>query len=141
MAALLKRFFPVVHCICPFNKQGAGHALRNAHIAFENFADGIFLIGHALEYQSLCMIYEQVRKRLPDVWIGINFLDIATKRDWPLLIQMLTRRYPDINAIWIDNIPEARLEVDSRIEIFGGVAFKYIDSHLSGERLTEECRR
>lgn len=140
MAALLKRFFPVVHCVCPLEKQGAGHALRNARIAFENFADGVFLIGHSLDYQSLLMIYEHVRKEFPEDWIGINFLDIATRKDWSLLTQ-LTRRYPDLNALWIDNMPNTRLDISARIELFGGVAFKYIDPNLRGEALVAECHR
>lgn len=140
MAALLKRFFPVVHCVCPLEKQGSGHALRNARIAFENFADGVFLIGHALNYQSLLMIYEQVRKEFPENWIGVNFLDVAARKDWSLLMQ-LARRYPDVNALWIDNMPDTRLDTNARIELFGGVAFKYIDPNLRGEALVAECHR
>lgn len=140
MAALLKRFFPVIHCVCPFEKRGTGHALRNAHIAFENFADGVFLIGHVLEYQALCFIYEHVRKQFPESWVGINFLDIAARKDWRLLVQ-LAKRYSDLNAIWIDNLPDTRLDINPRIEMFGGVAFKYIDPHLRGEGLVAECHR
>ena len=140
MAALLKRFFPVIHCVCPFEKQGTGHALRNARIAFENFADGIFLIGHTMDYKSLCMIYEHVRKWLPGGWVGVNFLDVAAKEDWQLLTK-LARRYPDLNALWIDNMPNARLDIDPHIELFGGVAFKYIDPDLRGEDLVADCHR
>lgn len=138
MAALLKRLLPVIHCVCPYEQQGIGHALNNAKIAFENFTDGIFLIGHGLDHGSLCYIYEQVRKQYPEAWIGINFLDVAAAKNW-VGLEALARRCPGLNAIWTDGMPDTRLNISIRIELFGGVAFKYLDPNLQGDKLADAC--
>src|SRR3989344_2491051 len=74
MTTLPKRFFPVIHCVSPFTKQGTGHALLNTQIAFRGGADGVFLIGHNMPYTEVLYIYEQVRKQFFARWIGINLL-------------------------------------------------------------------
>lgn len=140
-----KRFFPVIHCIDPFEEQGIGHAIHNTKIAAKNGADGVFLIGHSMNYRSLCDIYEQVRKQFPDIWIGINFLDITGTNAWSLLTRVVNTCYK-LNALWLDTLPEERFQImklgtfDS-VEVFGGVAFKYIDPDIRGEQLKESCNK
>jgi hypothetical protein len=132
-----KRFFPVIHCVDPYEQQGIGHALHNTRIAEESGADGVFLIGHSMAYRSLCEIYEHVRKQFPDMWIGVNFLDVSSYRDWPLLSDIA--RLLHVNGLWIDTLPDKRLDVPSSTEVFGGVAFKYIDPSIRGAQLKESC--
>lgn len=139
MTALLpKKFYPVIHCIDPREQQGAGHALRNARIAMENGADGIFLIGHRMHFSVLSDLYEYVRKQFPELWIGINFLDISQERNWHGLTAV-TKRCIGVNALWIDGMPNEKLALPSEIQVFGGVAFKYIASSLTGPALSAAC--
>lgn len=135
----LKRFFPVIHCVCPYEEQGIGHALANARIAFENGADGIFLIGHGLHYEAVLYIYQQVRKQHQGHFIGVNLLDLSPTNDRKLLVE-LAKEHPHLSAIWMDGMPNIRLNISIRIELLGGVAFKYLAPRLSGDKLAEACR-
>ena len=143
-----KKFYPVIHCIDPYYKNGIGHAIRNTSLAIENGADGVFLIGHGMEYVELLYIYENVRKQFPKVWIGINFLDVSHDTifhgasfcfDWSRLSHV-AKKCENLNALWIDAMPDERLSLSS-IQIFGGVAFKYLSPHLSGAPLAAACER
>lgn len=133
----LKRFFPVIHCIDPFYRGGTAHAIHNTRIAMNNKADGVFLIGHKMDRTALSYIYEQIRKQAPNIWIGINFLDVTNF----VTLEGLVKGCPGINALWIDTLPDERLDVPSSVEVFGGVAFKYIDPDIRGEQLTESCNK
>lgn len=139
MEIVCKRFFPVIHCISPLYG-GIKHAQQNSKIAFENGADGVFLIGHTMKCGELLAIYQQVRLLYPEKWIGINFLDIPADRDWSRLT-LVVRLAHGLNGLWMDALPiaTAQLEVRKGLELFGGVAFKYIDPGLSGERLQQKC--
>jgi hypothetical protein len=138
IARLKKLFYPVIHCIDPNTQQGIGHALRNTRIAKENGADGVFLIGHGMHFCDLLDIYEQVRKHFPDFWIGINFLDLAQERKWDSLAEMVDRG-SDLNGLWIDGMPDRRLQESSSTKVFGGIGFKYIDPGLQGIALQNTC--
>src|SRR3989338_8860847 len=139
MTTLPKRFFPLIHCVSPFTKQGTGHALLNTQIAFRGGADGVFLIGHNMPYTEVLYIYEQVRKQFFARWIGINLLDVSAADDWPKLRAIAQRE--KVNALWMDSLPEAcRAMSQTDAELFGGVAFKYRDSDLMGEGLFMACQ-
>lgn len=138
-ALSLKKLYPVIHCVSP-EKQGVGHALANTRIAMKNGADGIFLIGHEIHFMDLFYIYEQVRKQFHEIWIGINFLDISHQKDWDKLSAVAKGCY-NLNALWIDYVPNERLALPPSIQVFGGVAFKYINPHLDGEDLKKACRK
>ncbi len=133
-----KKFYPVIHCVDPYESQGNGHALKNTKIAIDCGADGVFLIGHSLNFSELCGIYEVVRKNFPGIWIGVNFLDISPVRNKPTL-RLAVKNCIKLNALWLDSIPDERLDIPSSIQIFGGVAFKYQAPNLSGEALFEAC--
>src|ERR1035437_6674807 len=121
-------FLAVVHV------EGGSQALRNARIAEQEGADGIFLINHSISYASLIECYERIRELLPSFWIGLNCLDLG--------MSAVSYIPKDTAGLWIDNagISEepnpvvgaqefARLRRDSgwyeRGIYFGGVAFKY----------------
>lgn len=133
-----KKFFPVIHCVDPLKEQGIRHAIHNTRIAIDNGADGVFLIGLRLNFKPLSEIYENVRKQFPEAWIGINFLDVSVSCNWTLL-GSIGRHLKGINGLWIDTLPYRRLDVSASVEVFGGVAFKYIDPHLRGKELKESC--
>ena len=133
-----KFFYPVIHCIDPYEMNGIAHALHNTKIATKNNADGAFLIGHTLSWGDLCRIYDSVRKQFPKLFIGINFLDTASREDWTQLA-FAVKQCPGLNALWIDSTPNTRLAIDSEIQIFSGVAFKYRNPDLSGGGLKDAC--
>jgi hypothetical protein len=55
-----KRFYAVIHV------EDFEQASVNAACAYENGADGIFLINHSLSCEDLLEIYHDVRKKYPD---------------------------------------------------------------------------
>ena len=136
-----KKFYPVIHCVDPFENEGIGHALYSTKTAMKNGADGVFLIGHEVRMDDLLVIYSHVRKQNPEIWIGINFLTLpATSREARVAFKRITMSWnPDLNAIWCDMLPKERFEVRSSVQIFGGVAFKYIDASLTGSSLARSC--
>lgn len=135
-----KKFYPVIHCICPYEQQGIGHALQNTHIAIGGEADGIFLIGHTMRHSDLIYIYEHVRKHFPNIWIGINFLDTPLHGNCLRHIDS-AKKCDNLNALWIDGMPNNRLLFPSTLQVFGGVAFKYKDPHLKGDVLKNACEK
>ena len=140
--ALSKKFYPVIHCINPLTENGISHALVNTKIALRNGADGVFLIGHGLAATAVAYIYDHVRRGNPEAWIGINFLDIDPSEEgfrFEAFLKPLLDRCVDLNALWFDKLPKERLPVNPRTEVFGGVAFKYINSGATGEALLREC--
>lgn len=87
---ILPKFAPVIHVTS--NTQ----ALEQAHIAFDNGANGIFLINHKYSYKRLLEAYSLVRYTFPSSWIGLNFLDLEPMR--ALLELPLSA-----NGIWTDS--------------------------------------
>lgn len=136
-----KMFYPVLHCIDPYEKGGMGHALANVKVVRENGADGVFLIGHGVRSVDLCEIYAHVRKRHPDFWIGINFLDISINRH-PQMMLRAVRQCTDLSALWTDEMPYGNnWKTTDHVPIFAGVAFKYMNPHQSGQSLEDACLR
>lgn len=119
-------FLAVVHV------EGEQQGLRNARIAQEEGADGIFLINHSITYVSLLECYARIRQQLPDFWIGLNCLDLGMSAVGVI---------PQTSAgLWVDNagikegasptyIAEQFAKLRKKSEwhgiYFGGVAFKY----------------
>ncbi len=108
-------------------------ALRNTAIASEAGADGVFLINHAIPWDSLLEIHRTVTKRFPDGWVGVNCLDLAP-------VQVFSHVGPRVSGVWTDNAlieegqskqPQAEAVLKARAATgwdglyFGGVAFKY----------------
>lgn len=133
----VKKFFPVIHCADPYSHNGTQHVYQNIRIALENFADGIFLIGHGLRHTSMIGLYNLSRKLFPDFWIGINFLDVSRESEFERIIKSC----PGLNALWTDGMPNIRLDIDPQIEVFGGVAFKYLNPNQSGDELVLACNK
>jgi hypothetical protein len=119
-------FLAVVHAEDP------SQALENALIARYEGAHGIFLINHAILYTDLIACYYKVRERCPDLWIGLNCLDLGRRAIWHIPF--------DAQGLWADDgevddttksLDEAnRFEMTRRSRgwkglYFGGVAFKY----------------
>jgi hypothetical protein len=120
-------------------------ATRNARIAFDAGADGIFLINHRIKARELLRIYYGVRlDQIRQGWIGLNFLDVDP-------IEALQLLPEDADALWVDNPgmfhswnPSKRLSdlfnehrefIGKDFLYFGGVAFK--GQHTGEDPMTE----
>lgn len=120
------KLFVVVHV------EEVGQALRNAKIAFDNGADGIFLINHSMMPEMLRAIYEEVRDEHPHGWVGLNYLGVSRSR----AIELLPK---DAGGLWMDTpgfvedgsnigVQEVRERIHRASDgalFFGGFDFKY----------------
>lgn len=69
----------------------------NVEIAREEGADGVFLVNHSVEHAHMTEWYHEVRRKHPDFWIGLNYLDL-----WQLqAIQALPR---SASGLWVDDM-------------------------------------
>ena len=74
------RIFPVIHVT------SLEQALRNATLAYEERADGIFLISHGgVTDEGLLEIHARVHAKFPEWWIGVNCLSVAPSHLFPML--------------------------------------------------------
>lgn len=121
----MKIFLPVIHV------ENTDQALRNAVLARDCGANGVFLINHSIRHSKLMEVYDKVRATMGKWWIGINSLGIT-----PVTLFSLIPL--DISGVWIDNAcidensikqPDAEAILAARRKfrglLFGGVAFKY----------------
>lgn len=131
----MKRLLPVIHIL---NEK---QAVEQASLC-NDLGLGCFLIHHRRDYITLFHVAEKVHEQLPDMWIGVNALDLSPLELW--------EKSPDwVKGIWVDNggvveidgnidTTEAsevqRLAIDNYreetnkkylAEYFGGFAFKY----------------
>jgi predicted TIM-barrel enzyme len=118
---------PVIHV------ETETQALRNAKIAYDAGADGVFLINHSISWMELLLIHGKVADRFPGWWIGVNCLDIDPR-------QVFAHIPYRVSGIWVDNAmiqedrsdqPQAEAVIEAQSQTkwsglyFGGVAFKY----------------
>lgn len=117
---------PVIHA------RTIDQALRNALVAATAGAEGVFLVNHSIPYRKLFRIHEEVHRQFPDLWVGLNCLDLNPT--WVTI-------YPEADGLWAD---DAGIREDRSIQpfaervteiqrqdppkwggiYFGGVAFK-----------------
>ena len=131
--SVLRNVFSKTHVfLAVIHFESEVQTLRNAKIAEQEGADGIFLINHHLSHRELIRCYENVRTQLPTFWVGLNCLDLG---------RMAVGIIPKNTAgLWVDNagiddsenpVVEAQRFVAIRERsgwqglYFGGVAFKY----------------
>jgi len=121
-----KVVLPVIHV------EGVEQALRNTLLAREAGADGVFLIGHDLDWSDMLVVYQMAHKEHPDWFLGINLLDLKARRAMQFMGTYA------VDALWADN---ARIEEWEEHQVyaksvhhereewkglyFGGVAFKH----------------
>lgn len=99
-------------------------ALRNTAIAVEAGTDGVFLINHDVRSDGLIEIFQEVRRKYPSIWLGINVLDLNP------FYAFQTVRDQGANGLWTDTlfVPEENGGSIPRLWdglYFGGAAFKY----------------
>ena len=138
-------FLPVIHVT------DDRQALRNANIAAENGADGIFLICHEddAEGSKLLFAYDCVRRAHQNWWIGLNFLSTELEA----VIDLLPA---DASGYWSDTagllpVGKDRFEIARRVHqhrlahpnkqllSFGGVSFKHQDDTNDVEQAVRDA--
>ncbi|MBP6879546.1 MAG: hypothetical protein KBF62_02875 [Candidatus Pacebacteria bacterium] len=127
-------FMPVIHM------DEKAIAFMNAKIAFDCGADAVWLIGHELPPEEFMKNALEIKRLMPDKWIGVNILKAKNAET----IQLFDNR---MDGLWKD-FGGIREEDDGTINVtdagtidfyigemntfnlqtlyFGGVAFKYI---------------
>jgi predicted TIM-barrel enzyme len=125
--------------------ESAEQARRNTAIAVRAGADGVFLINHGIRWDELLAIHERVAEEFPDLWIGVNLLDLAPD-------EVFVRIGNRVSGVWVDNaciderhdaqpnadaIRTAQRKSGWTGLYFGGVAFKY-QRHV--DDLAAACR-
>lgn len=126
--------FPNRHVILPvIHVTSSRQALRNALIARDAGADGIFLINHDIPWKELLLIHRLVMAEHTGWWVGINCLDLAPED----VFRHIDER---VAGVWVDNaMIDERVEKQELAEMvldarrrsawpglyFGGVSFKY----------------
>ena len=125
---------PVIHV------RDAAQAVRNAAVAIEAGAQGVFLINHDFPREELVPILGEVRARFPSLWLGVNFLAVTGRDAFPVLGRLQAEGV-EIDAYWADDARiDERAAMDEQIEAaaiaaareesgwtglyFGGTAFK-----------------
>ena len=125
---------PVLHV------RNAAQAGRNAAVAIEAGAQGVFLINHDFPREELVPILAEVRARFPSLWLGVNFLAVTGRDAFPVLGRLQAEGV-EIDAYWADDaridervppgeqaeageIAAAREKSGWKGLYFGGTAFK-----------------
>ena len=133
---------PVIHVA------SAEQARRNAAIARDAGADGVFLINHSIGSDTLLKIHGEIADLFPNWWIGVNCLDLDPET-------VFDRISTGVSGVWVDNsmIQEGQQDQPSAEAIlaaqsengwtglyFGGVAFKY-QRHVSDLTMAAQVAR
>lgn len=129
-----RRRFPGGHTVFPvIHVESVEQACRNAAVARDCGADGVFLIRHGESDRPLLEVHAAVVRRQPDWWVGLNCLEWSPEETFAAIS-------PQVSGVWVDNagIEESREEQPYADRVnaarqarvpdclyFGGVAFKY----------------
>lgn len=144
-----KETFSHPHAVLPVvHVQDTEHAIRNAGIAREAGADGVFLISmEGMPWWELANVKDQVKGEFGNWWVGVNYLGEPIHE----IFKIVDSR---ADGVWTDNAminekANAQLIADKVADIreaaikrgqfsglyFGGVAFKYIKPEVAREDL------
>ncbi len=87
---------PVIHAL------DEAQAIRNAAVAIELGAAGVFLINHDFESERLLPIVRAVRQRWPALFMGVNFLAETGLDAFPVLGRLQAEGCM-VDAYWADD--------------------------------------
>ena len=123
-----KKLLPVIH-VLDFEQ-----TMRNVDVAFENGADGVFLINHNFDGEHLLDIHAQIRRERPDGFIGLNLLDRSATQAFEAV-----KDNDSVSALWVDDsgvdeggysqaansLYDEMVKSDWRGAYFASIAFKH----------------
>lgn len=78
------------------------HTIENVKIAVDNGLHGAFLINLSMSGRDLLHVFRETRKRLSDVWLGINLLDF-TMNETVRAVGALEKTGQRVDGIWTDH--------------------------------------
>lgn len=121
------RIYPVIHFL---NRE---LALKQAMLAQQNGADGIFLISHLGDNEELCRVAWEAKQMLPTFEVGINLLSWSPRRaaEYALLdgLDMVWADDMGVNSQGLTSVEGGWLSAFAgqhpHIKLFASVAFKY----------------
>ena len=136
-----KTLIPVIHVV---TKE---HLMDNMRKINKIGIQHVFLISHGyMGAKELIKAQKALKETFPNIWIGVNFLDIKSYE----VFNVLKNDIEYLDGIWIDNshvginieeeyekkLLKAKKEANFSGTYFGGVAFKYCLQPLN---LRETC--
>jgi hypothetical protein len=146
-ASSFRQIFRNRHIVLPvIHVTTQNQALRNATIAVESGADGVFLINHSIGADQFLAIHAEVYREYPGWFVGVNCPGVAAKDVFGWLS-------PEVKGVWVDNamiderqdeqteadaVSRARSDAEWNGLYFSGVVFKYqrsVDDPASASRL------
>jgi len=108
------QIIPVIHMI------NQNQVLTNVNTCVDCGIEKVFLINHQSSWQTLITVANVVKKKYPNLWIGLNLLDMTTE-------ESLSTDF-DFDGLWcdatIDSITAEKIRKFNG-KFFGGLAFKY----------------
>lgn len=136
----VKKFYPDIYCLDPRKRNAIWYAIEDTRCAIRCGADGVFLAGHSVHQLDLIDIFGYVRKRLPETWIGINFLGLFHTCSSEYLSEV-ARCCKDLNALLIDGLPAKKLLIPNTTSVYGGITCNYINQSQSDDDLKHMCEQ
>ena len=94
------KVYPVVHI------NDSNTAQKQGELSLELGADGIYLIDHNGEVDTIFETLRKIRFTYPDSFIGINLLGHLTDKVYERIDRMFKEESEAIlpNAVWVDNV-------------------------------------
>jgi hypothetical protein len=120
----MKRILPVIHLI------DEKTLFQNIETCLECNINQVFIINHITDYKDLLQKSLLVKNKYPEMWIGINCLDLHP--------QYILNQDFNFDGVWIDQTLTLK-DIENkkfRGEVFSGLNFKY-QKQFENEELKE----
>lgn len=105
---------PVIHML------NESQVLTNVRTCIDCGIKKVFIINHRVSSNDLIVCALNIKKKIPDLWVGINILDRSAEDAMFLNI-------PTIDGLWCDSTITIKMAAYRNFNgmLFGGLAFKY----------------
>jgi hypothetical protein len=108
-----KRLIPVIHLI------DLERLILNIETCLSLGVNNVFIINHQSDWNDLLNKTSEVKKLYPELWIGLNFLDLEPREVSKMYIPF------KVDAFWFDKSLQLNEAYKKDKEIFSGINFKY----------------
>lgn len=121
-------FLPVIYTA------DESQALRNVEVAREAEGDGVFLVNHGIGYQQLLRIAGEVVRLHPDLFVGVNCLDLRPQ-------DVVCRLPQGVSAVWTNSLPADETAQDMALALrqarqesgWPGMFFASVPAHAESD--------